>query len=57
MRIALNERGSLGFSKKLKMSFTISSWWRLATSRSPCLEPDARLKARITNRLTAYGIS
>jgi hypothetical protein len=24
MRIALKERGSLGFSKKLKMSFTVS---------------------------------
>src|SRR5438132_12020879 len=32
MRIALNESGSLGFSKKLKMSFTVSPENRLQAS-------------------------
>src|SRR5213080_2073939 len=32
MRMALKESGSLGFSKKLKMSFTVSSFLRLVRS-------------------------
>src|SRR5215467_1588210 len=43
MRIALNESGSFGFSKKLKMSFTGSPWFlETASTRCPTAEQKTR---------------
>src|SRR5262249_8391646 len=43
MRIALNESGSFGFSKKLKMSFTVSPYFPLVSTAGDRLDGAARL--------------